>query len=397
MVLKDYGIESEGESDNEYMPPLGDASDNAYLVDGELLVARRALSAQAKEDDEVQRDNIFHTQRCSKLLPKGDGPFQVIERINDNAYKLDLLGEYNIIASFNVSDLSPFDVGDDLRTNHFQEGGNDENKEAALRGPLLVPAGPITRVRAKRFKEALDGLIQDTWADSEVLNSKMNPHEDQCLINVINAINWAKRSLGMKHKLGHQTGEVRIKVDIDDDFPLEKVVETPNVRTSNLYVEVTQPIDRVPLLNSNEPTTWVRKLHDKEDIIREVNESVRTRRQIANLISYTCYTSQIEPKKVEDALNDEFWVLAIQEELNQFERNEAWTLVPRPKNTNVIGTKRIYRNKSDKDGNIMRNKARLIAQGHSQIEGIDFKDTFAPVARLESIRFLLSISCAHKF
>ena len=62
MVLKDDGgIESEGESDDESMPPLEDASDVEYPVNGELLVARRALSAQAKEGDEVQRDNIFHT------------------------------------------------------------------------------------------------------------------------------------------------------------------------------------------------------------------------------------------------------------------------------------------------------------------------------------------------
>ncbi|KAK0593785.1 hypothetical protein LWI29_021976 [Acer saccharum] len=82
----------------------------------------------------------------------------------------------------------------------------------------------------------------------------------------------------------------------------------------------------------------------------------------------------------------------MQEELSQFERNEVWTLVPRPKTTNVIGTKWIFRNKSDEDGNIVRNKARLVAQGYSQIEGIDFEETFAPVARLESIRLLLSIS-----
>ncbi|KAK0591752.1 hypothetical protein LWI29_007400 [Acer saccharum] len=58
----------------------------------------------------------------------------------------------------------------------------------------------------------------------------------------------------------------------------------------------------------------------------------------------------------------------MQEELNQFERNKVWTLVPRPKTTNVIGTKWIFRNKSDEDGNIVRNKARLVAQGYSQIE-----------------------------
>ncbi|KAI9162090.1 hypothetical protein LWI28_023723 [Acer negundo] len=112
------------------------------------------------------------------------------------------------------------------------------------------------------------------------------------------------------------------EVTIDDDYLLEKV-KTPNVGMSNLDVEATQPLDRVPFLNSNESAPWVRKLHDKDDIIGEINEGVRTRRQLSNLITYTCYTSQIEPKKVDEALNDEFWILAMQEELNQFERNEV--------------------------------------------------------------------------
>ena len=59
----------------------------------------------------------FSEQRKSKLLPQGDGPFQVLEWINDNAYKLDLPGEYNVRATFNIFYLSPFDAGDDLRTN----------------------------------------------------------------------------------------------------------------------------------------------------------------------------------------------------------------------------------------------------------------------------------------
>ena len=151
------------------------------------------------------------------------------------------------------------------------------------------------------------------------------------------------------------------EVVLDDDSPLEKVVETPNVGTSNDNIEDTQSLNRVPHLDFNESAPWVRRLNNKDDVIGDVNEGVRTRRQIANLISFTCYTSQIEPKKVDEALNDEFWVLAMQEELKQFKRNEVWTLVPRPKSTHVIGTKWIYRNKSDKDGNIVRNKARLVA------------------------------------
>jgi hypothetical protein len=70
------------------------------------------------------RKDHFPEKWSSKLLPRGDGPFQVVERINDNAYKLDLPGEYGVHASFNVTDFSPFDVGDDLRTNPSQERKN---------------------------------------------------------------------------------------------------------------------------------------------------------------------------------------------------------------------------------------------------------------------------------
>jgi len=87
----------------------------------------------------------------------------------------------------------------------------------------------------------------------------------------------------------------------------------------------------------------------------------------------------------------------MQEELNQFKRSEVWDLVPRPEGINVIGTKWIYKYKSDENGTVTRNKAKLVAQGYTQIEGLDFDETFAPVARLESIRLLLGVSCILKF
>ncbi|KAK3189264.1 hypothetical protein Dsin_028825 [Dipteronia sinensis] len=78
----------------------------------------------------------------------------------------------------NYSELNRFEV--------------DENKGAAPRDPLHVPVGPITRARAKRFKEALNGLIQNTWADVELLKSKISSHEDHGLVNVIKANDWAE-------------------------------------------------------------------------------------------------------------------------------------------------------------------------------------------------------------
>jgi hypothetical protein len=82
-------------------------------------------------------------------------------------------------------------------------------------------------------------------------------------------------------------------------------------------------------------------------------------------------------------------VFAMQEELNNFKRNEVWSLVPRPKQ-NVVGTKWVFHNKQDEHGVVTRNKARLVAKGYAQVAGLDFEETFAPVARLESIRILLA-------
>jgi hypothetical protein len=110
-------------------------------------------------------------------------------------------------------------------------------------------------------------------------------------------------------------------------------------------------------------------------------------------VTYNCYLAQFEPKKVEEALQDDSWVTAMHDELHQFTRNDVWNLVSRPSNPNIIGTKWIFKNKSDEHGTVIQNKARLIAQGYTHIERVDFDETFAPVAHLESIRILLSISC----
>ena len=83
----------------------------------------------------------------------------------------------------------------------------------------------------------------------------------------------------------------------------------------------------------------------------------------------------------------------MREELNQFVRNDVWEFAPRPEIVLVIGTKWIFKNKTDEDGEIIRNKSRLVAQGYTQVKGVDFNESFAPVARLESIRILMSIAC----
>ncbi|KAK2379434.1 putative mitochondrial protein [Trifolium repens] len=151
-----------------------------------------------------------------------------------------------------------------------------------------------------------------------------------------------------------------------------------------------------PQVQNKGPSVRVQKNHPKDLIIGNPEQGITTRRT-NDVIANSCFVSMFEPKNVKEALTDEAWIEAMQEELNQFERSEVWDLVPRPEDVNVIGTKWVYKNKSDENGTITRNKARLVAQGYTQIEGLDFDETFAPVARLESIRLLLGVACTLKF
>ena len=114
---------------------------------------------------------------------------------------------------------------------------------------------------------------------------------------------------------------------------------------------------------------------------------MQTRRKI---VEEYCLISKIEPKSVTEACQDEHWLEAMKEELTQIEKNDTWTLVPRPKDKNVIGTKWVFRNNLNDQGEVVWNKARLVCKGYSQMEGIDFEESFSPVARIEAVRLFLA-------
>ena len=105
--------------------------------------------------------------------------------------------------------------------------------------------------------------------------------------------------------------------------------------------------------------------HPPEVIVGKMNELTLRKctvdKCVANFVSYSCYLSQVEPTKVEKALQDESYIEAMHDELLRFKRNDVWTLVPRLEGEHIIGTKWIFRNKTDEEGNVIRNKARLVA------------------------------------
>ncbi|GJT55544.1 putative ribonuclease H-like domain-containing protein [Tanacetum coccineum] len=166
---------------------------------------------------------------------------------------------------------------------------------------------------------------------------------------------------------------------------------------------------------STNHTLRIHNAHPQSQILGDPNTPVQTRSSLKKiteahaLVSYiqaqqrsnhkdqqhclfACFLSQSEPRKVSEALEDESWIEAMQEELLQFKLQQVWVLVDLPIGAKVIGTKWVYRNKKDERGVVVRNKARLVAQGHRQEEGIDYDEVFAPVARLEAIRLFLAFA-----
>ncbi|GJR48852.1 putative ribonuclease H-like domain-containing protein [Tanacetum coccineum] len=164
------------------------------------------------------------------------------------------------------------------------------------------------------------------------------------------------------------------------------------------------------------PTKRVNTIHPQSQILGDLTSPVQTRGTLKKskfgasaFVSYVhdqqrnnhtdylhclfaCFLSQLEPSSVAQALNDPAWVEAMQEEMQQFINQKVWQLVPLPDGKIAIGTKWILKNKRDARGIVVRNKARLVAQGHRQEEGIDYDEVFAPVARIEAINLFLAFA-----
>jgi hypothetical protein len=120
----------------------------------------------------------------------------------------------------------------------------------------------------------------------------------------------------------------------------------------------------------------VQKDHPIDNILGDIEQRVTTRSRVTHFYEHYSFVSSFELFKVEDALCDPDWEVTMQKELNNFKHNKVWSLVERPKQ-NVVGTNWVFRNKQDEHGVVTRNKARLVAKGYSQVEGLDFNETFA--------------------
>ncbi|GJW21821.1 retrovirus-related pol polyprotein from transposon TNT 1-94 [Tanacetum coccineum] len=200
----------------------------------------------------------------------------------------------------------------------------------------------------------------------------------------------------------------------EPDIPLTEdtegppdLIKTKRTHEQNVQNEqtITQPTEGPSGNNTEVSDRWSKYQHIKlVNIIGDPGEGMLTRSMAAKLIAastseclFADFLSKIEPKKVFEVLKHPGWVDVMQEELNQFYRNKVWTLVLLFYGKTTIGSKWVFRNKKDKHGITTKNKARLVVQGYSQEEGIDYDETFAPVVRIEAIRIFLAFATYMNF
>ncbi|KAJ9557536.1 hypothetical protein OSB04_012150 [Centaurea solstitialis] len=162
--------------------------------------------------------------------------------------------------------------------------------------------------------------------------------------------------------------------------------EPTTIAHENIHEDLTQSQSLQEIISSiNLPHAikWL-KDHPQSQVIGDLSEGVKTRANV-NYCRFSCFVSKIEPKKLTEALMDPFW------------RNNVWTLILLPNGKVAFGTKLVFHNKKDENEVVIRNKGMLVAQGYCQEEGIDYEETFAPVARLEAIRIFLSYDAHRRF
>ncbi|GJW99190.1 retrovirus-related pol polyprotein from transposon TNT 1-94 [Tanacetum coccineum] len=177
----------------------------------------------------------------------------------------------------------------------------------------------------------------------------------------------------------------------DPNFGIQ-IPETIFEESSSLDVIPTTVHSDAPI---SEHLSKCTKDHPLQNIIGDPSRPVSTRLQLheqAMFSYYDAFLTSVEPKKYKDALTYSYWIETMQEELNEFERLEVWELVPRPDKVMVITLKWIYKVRLDELGGILKNKARLVAHEYRQEEEIDFKASFASVARLEVVRIFLAFT-----
>ncbi|GJU77503.1 retrovirus-related pol polyprotein from transposon TNT 1-94 [Tanacetum coccineum] len=320
--------------------------------------------------------NIVSTTRCLELLHMDLFGPSAVRSYGGNRYTLVIVDDYSRYTwtRFLKDKTEAFDQFEilsrkiqnqlgcsivSIRTDHGREFDNEVQfgefcNANGITHNFSAPRTPQSNGVVERKNKTLQEMSRT------MLNEQSLPQKFWC--NAVDTSTYILNRILIRAILGKTPYEL-----LRDEEEAIKVTEKKNLE--NNIVDETLEIDKIVNIKES-------RNHPLENVIGNLNQRT-LRSQAQNQSNFFCFISTIESKNVNEALGDESWIVAMQEELNQFIANDVWELVRQPKNMTIIGTKWVFRNKLDENGVVSRNKARLVAQGYNQQEGIDYETTYA--------------------
>ncbi|GJU79343.1 putative ribonuclease H-like domain-containing protein [Tanacetum coccineum] len=306
---------------------------------------------------------------------------------------------YQPVSSENQANkhVGPKEVNHIVRTEDIIDVGDSEKEAESAQDYFVLPIWSYysSTVKSSKAKNA------DNHHDSKS-DEKPADKEDQVFLDELERLKRQEQDANdatkaLRKEFAKDTEDLLFqaraaKASNDSEIPaLEEIYNNPTdgIFTNASYDDEGAVADFTNLETvvnvSPIPTSRINSIHPSTLILGDLKSAVQTRSKLTK-------SSGAYAFKISKALEDESWVDAMQEELLQFKIQKVWILVDLPYENKAIGTKWVYKNKKDERGVVVRNKARLVAQGHRQEEGIDYDEVFAPVARIEAIRIFLAFA-----
>ncbi|GJS48720.1 retrovirus-related pol polyprotein from transposon TNT 1-94 [Tanacetum coccineum] len=347
---------------------------------------------------------VVHFGKRGKLNPRCVGPFKVLKKVGAVAYKLELPQELSRVHNtFHVSNLKKCYSDDPLVVP--LEGLQVDDKLHFVEELVEIMDREVKQLRQSRVL-----IVKVRWNSrrgpkftcllTQVHNHEDSPStfsiiiEDHEVPPIVTTTDGQASPISM-----NEAGELNQEDSADFDGNTVFVpYDALNFEEAESSTTALDPSNMHELYHVQPSTHIWTKAHPLEQVIGDPSKPVMTQNRLqtdSKLCMYALTVSTLESKNIKEAMSDHSWIESMQNEPHQFERLDVWELVPRPDGKNIIAVKWIWKNKSDADNVVIRNKSRLVAKGYKQEEGIDCEETFAHVARLEAVRMFVAF-VAHK-
>nr|GEW20532.1 retrovirus-related Pol polyprotein from transposon TNT 1-94 [Tanacetum cinerariifolium] len=348
------------------------------------------VNEEILEDDEVNKASETGYRGQSLLLNEND----IQTRNMDSTSKVDHQPwSFGSLSNFDISEHPPWS----------SESMNEKrNKRRSVDAPVVVVEEQLERI--------------EHVVDEEIKRPRKRKRENEDESASVNVLPFGKikQEEKVESSLEGREGNERLwflfaSNVVVECFKLLKELQDDELEKSmEMMLQSVVESSLHNIGNSNVPTfnqpqvfeyLWTRD-HPLEQVRGNPSRPVQTRQQLATdpkMCMYALTMSTTEPKNIKEAMADSVWIEAMQEELHQFDRLQVWELVDKPFGKTVIKIKWLWKNKKDEDQIVIRNKARLVAKGYAQEEGIDFEESFAPVAHLEAVWIFIAYATHKSF